>query len=239
MNCVAHWTEGNTNYLIGRISSDDANQKSTYKCLSYTEIVNPKQKSTFRSIGNDQKKVKQTRRQPELQSQSQFDFADFLSNGEPLTEESNIQLAVSQDEFCRNIDTMIDEQFSFTFNKIQDSLHVSPASLKSITSSNRKFRRHSNSNSSQSYALFMKNSHASQNLKPNGHIYHTCKFPRWLNKKWHNLKQTKMFTIDYKLDSLLVLDQKSSVIINKYTCSHMRARKLNYVQAIVKTLNGW
>ena len=157
-----------------------------------------------------------------------------------MTEQSNIQLSVSQDEFCRNIDNMLDEQYSFTFNKIQDTLHVSPTSLKAINSNHRtsKFRRHSSFNKSETYALLTKNTH-SHILKPSGHIYHTCKFPRWLNKKWHNLKQTKMFTIDYKLDSLLVLDQKSSVIINKYTCSHMRARKSNHVQAIVKTLNGW
>jgi hypothetical protein len=180
------------------------------------------------------------RRQPQ---QSQFDFVDFLSNHrEPVIEQSNIQMSVSQDEFCRNIDTMIDEQYSFTFNKIQDSLHVSPTSLKAINANNNRnrFRRQSNFNASESYAL-LKNTHPSRShvFKPSGSIYHTCKFPRWLNKKWHNLKQTKMFTIDYKLDSLLVLDQKSSVIINKYTCSHMRARKASYVQAIVKTLNGW
>jgi hypothetical protein len=67
----------------------------------------------------------------------------------------------------------------------------------------------------------------------------SCKFPKWLNKKWHNLKQTKLYTLDYRLDSFLVLDEKSSIIINKYTCAHMRSKKSNHVQAIVKSLNGW
>jgi hypothetical protein len=67
----------------------------------------------------------------------------------------------------------------------------------------------------------------------------SCKFPKWLNKKWHNLKQSKLYTLDYRLDSLLVLDEKSSIIINKYTCAHMRSKKSNHVQAIVKSLNGW
>ena len=113
-----------------------------------------------------------------------------------VIEQSNIQLSVSQDEFCRNIDNIIDEQYSFTFNKIQDSLHVSPTSLKAAINTNNRnnrFRRQSSFNTSESYAL-MKNTYPSRGhvFKPSGSIYHTCKFPRWLNKKWHNLKQTKM-----------------------------------------------
>ena len=66
----------------------------------------------------------------------------------------------------------------------------------------------------------------------------SCKFPKWLNKNWKNLKQTKSFMLDYRLDSLLVLDEKSSVVINKYTCSKMKIKRSNYVQAVVKSLNG-
>jgi hypothetical protein len=66
-----------------------------------------------------------------------------------------------------------------------------------------------------------------------------CKFPKWLNRKWFNFKQTKSFQLDYRLDSLFVFDEKNSIIINKYTCTHMKSKKLNHVQAIVKSLNGW
>lgn len=66
-----------------------------------------------------------------------------------------------------------------------------------------------------------------------------CKFPKWLNRKWFNFKQTKSFQLDYRLDSLFVFDEKNSVIINKYTCTHMKSKRTNYVQAVVKSLNGW
>ena len=226
------------NYLIGRVassSSDAKAQKASYKCLAYTESAS----SSFHSIGNEPQASKHTRRQ-------HIDLADFAGASEHLlVEPSHIQLSVSSDEFCRSIDNMIDEQASFSFSKVQDSLHASPASLKTLTPLHkRKFRRHvttTTANNASSYALptllFAKNKSSS---KPSGATYHhACKFPRWLNKKWHNLKQTKMFTVDYRLDSLLVLDQKSSVIINKYTCTHMRSRKANHVQAVVKSLNGW
>ena len=72
-----------------------------------------------------------------------------------------------------------------------------------------------------------------------GHRLNNCKFPKWLNKHWRNLKQTKLFTLDYRLDSLLVLDEKTSIVINKYTCSQMKSKRSNHVQAVVKSLNGW
>lgn len=88
------------------------------------------------------------------------------------------------------------------------------------------------SNSSSNNLIISRNhnSHSSSNH---------CKFPKWLNKKWHNLKQTKLFTLDYKMDSFLVYDDKNSIVLNRYTCSHVKSKKQNHFQAIVKTLNGW
>ena len=226
------------NYLIGRVSNDATTQKPAYKCLTYSETSKTSgESSAFRAIGSDQKS-RHTRRQQQF---SGGEFVDFSSHSDEVpTEPSRIQLSVSQDEFCRNIDNIIDEQFSFTFNKVQDSVHavLPPKSLR------HKFKRQINTSLS-SYALItsLKNNqhHRTGHSKAasGGGAFHHCKFPRWLNKKWHNLKQTKLFTIDYKLDSLLVYDQKNAININKFTCSHMRVRKSNYVQAVVKSLNGW
>lgn len=131
-----------------------------------------------------------------------------------------LQVSVSQDEFCRNIENMIDEQISFTFNKVHGSRHlVAPQII-----SKRELNQTKNS------IFIAKNrQQGAQN----------CKFPKWLNKKWHNFKQTKSFSLDYKLDSLMIMDDKNSVIINKYTCSHMKSKKSNHFQAVVKSLNGW
>ncbi len=68
--------------------------------------------------------------------------------------------------------------------------------------------------------------------------YPNCRFPRWLNKKWHNLKQSKLFTVDYRLQSLFVTDEKNAIVINKYTCAQMRSKTRHYMQAVVKSLNG-
>lgn len=82
--------------------------------------------------------------------------------------------------------------------------------------------------------------HQNEMINRNYIITHpNCKFPKWLNRKWFNFKQSKSFQLDYRLDSLFVFDEKNSVIINKYTCAHMKSKKSNYVQAVVKSLNGW
>ena len=44
--------------------------------------------------------------------------------------------------------------------------------------------------------------------------------------------------LDYRLDSMLILDEKNSVVINKYTCEKMHHKRINSVQAIIKSLNG-
>ncbi|CAF0712059.1 unnamed protein product [Brachionus calyciflorus] len=196
VNCIAHWTEGNTNYLIGKIEIN--NQKPTYKCLAYTE-----------SSQNDQSR----------RSARNENFID-LNNLENRPEiKTVLQVSVSQDEFCRNIDNMIDEQFSFTFNKVHGTRHlVAPQTLT---------KRDLNQTRNDFFIA--------KNKQQNGG---NCKFPKWLNKKWHNFKQTKSYSLDYKLDSLMINDNKNSIVINKYTCSHMKSRKSNHFQAIVKTLNG-
>ena len=222
VNCVAHWTEGNMNYLIGRISAGQS-QKPTYKCIAYTESSSNSQSNPNDPFSN--LKNRQTRQQIiENLNPDIVDLYSYNANDNLLdSSKSTIQLSVSQDEFCRNIDNIIDEQFSFNFLKVHGSRnHVAPPS---ISNEGRRFKRDLNMSS---YAILPKPTH-----------HHTCKFPKWLNKKWHNLKQSKLFTIDYKQDSLLVYDQKNSIIINKYTCSHMKVRKGNYVQAVVKSLNGW
>lgn len=222
MNCIAHWTEGNTNYLIGRVSTNQG-QKPTYKCLVYTESLSSSQPQT--SNNN-----RQARNQFREQNSDFIDLSSYNNenNVESSFQKSTLQVSISQDEFCRNIDNIIDEQFSFTFNKVYGSkYHVAPPT---ITNENRKFRRDLNMST---------NNLIITRTQPTNRQQSNCKFPKWLNKKWHNFKQTKSFTLDYKLDSLLVVDDKNSIVINKYTCSHMKSRKSNHVQAIVKSLNGW
>ena len=206
---MAHWTEGNTNYLIGRVTS--SNQKTSYRCLVYTS-------STESTSSIDSNQIRQTR------DSTNPDFIDLINkndnyNNNLETYQSSIQLSVSPDEFCRNIEN--DEQTSFTFTRVLGSkYHVAPPAL----NDNRRFRRQ-----------LTNNSQITHRAKTS---YGACKFPKWLNKKWHNLKQTKLFTLEYKLDSFIVQDEKNSIVINKYTCSQMKIKKHNHIQAVVKSLNG-
>lgn len=159
------------------------------------------------------------------------DFIDlsYQDADDGLTK-TTLQIYVSQDEFCRNIDNVIDEQFSFTYTKVLGSnQHVAPA----VTHKRSANRRQLDSfNAQNSMSIKSMGKHSQRNS-------HSFKFPRWLNKKWRNLKQTKLFMLDYRLDSLMILDEKNSVVINKYTCEHIKAKTLNFVQAVVKSLNGW
>ena len=210
IHCTAHWTEGNTNYLIGKVFSNDT-KKSSYRCLAYNEL------HTSDSSFNNRLQ----RHDP--------DFIDLSSPQNGKTSKTTLQIHISQDEFCRNIDNVIDEQFSYSFTKVFGSeTHIAPK----ISSSNSRFNRHLTNR--------MNNSSVTIRNKPSRYSrFNSCKFPRWLNKKWRNLKQTKQFMLDYRLDSLLVSDEKNSVIINRYTCEKMRSRRSKSVQAVVKSLNGW
>jgi hypothetical protein len=215
VNCMAHWTEDNTNYLIGRVTTTSnglpQSQKTNYRCLVFTS--------------SDSNSAEGTSTMNRQARDNNLDFID-LSRYESSTadsSQSSIQLSVSQDEFCRNFG--VDEQMSFTFTKVLGSkYHVAPPSITSDEVVHKKRR-----NVNTSVLLHRKE----LNLRL------SCKFPKWLNKKWHNLKQTKLFTLEYKLDSLIVLDEKNSIVINKYTCSQMKSKKPNHIQAIVKSLNGW
>lgn len=199
VNCVAHWTEGNTNYLIGRVTTA---QKTSYRCLVYT--------SSDTSNSVDLTNNRQLR---------DNDFIDLAKSDSAELPQSSIQISISQDEFCRNIENGIDEQISFTFTKLLGSKHhVAPSSINEP----RKIRHANNS-----LAILNR-----KELKQN------CKFPKWLNKKWHNLKQSKVFSLEYKLDSFIVQDEKNQIVINKYTCSQMKIKKTNHIQAVVKSLNG-
>lgn len=230
---MAHWTEGNTNYLIGKVSSENKSEKPVYKCLVYTEST---------SNPNDQKH-KQQEHNANRQSRHQQSYSDFIDltgsssyvQNEQMPDASKIQLSISQDEFCRNIDNMIiDEQLSYSFTKVVDSkYHLAPAPY-ILSSKQRRVRQHTTTQDNHTHTSLTRKNIYNINNRPL-----SCKFPKWLNKKWHNLKQTKLFTLDYKLDSLLVFDEKNSIIINKFTCSHMRIKRPNHVQAVVKSLNGW
>jgi hypothetical protein len=180
------------------------------------------------------------------------DFIDLTSgtsahgntneNNIELYEKSNLQISISPDEFCRNIDTIMDEQLSFTFSKMYGSrYHVAPPQLTS---------KHENKNKREDELLLKNKTRPSaaaaalpgnyESLNKNYIVTQaSCKFPKWLNRKWFNFKQTKSFTLDYRLDSLFVYDEKNSIIINKYTCSQMKSKKANHIQAVVKSLNGW
>jgi hypothetical protein len=186
----------------------------------------PKQ-SRYSSSNNDQEIY------PDFVDLSNYNNNNEYSIDSTNSKTSNIQLSISTDEFCRNIDNIEDQQ-TFIFNKVHGSKHhVAPPAHKT----NKKTRQSNLTNYIISRSPNINTINSSNRLIQSPII--NCKFPKWLNKKWQNLKQTKLFSLEYKLDSLLVFDQKNSIVINKYTCSHMKSRKSNYVQAIVKSLNGW
>lgn len=196
IQCTAHWTEGNTNYLIGKVF-DNKTQESGYRCLAYSEISTKEHSNTF--------------------ANSDSNFIDLASrNMATNSDRSRLQIHVSQYEFCRNIDNVIDEQLSFSFKKVIGvESHIAPPPSISKRHSIKTHRRYK--------------SRSRHDL---------CKFPRWLNKKWRDLKQTKLFMLDARLNSLLIMDEKNSVIINKYSCEKMRSKRISSVQAIVKSLHG-
>lgn len=169
------------------------------------------------------------------------DFIDLSDNTDNIEifEKSNLQLYISPDEFCRNIDTILDDQFSFTFSKVYGSRYlVAPPQMLAKDNYMNKHKRDEILRFNRSI-----NTVASRKTAPNNYNYMithvNCKFPKWFNRKWYNFKQTKSFQLDYRLDSLFVFDEKNSVIINKYTCMHMKSKRVNHVQVVVKSLNGW
>jgi hypothetical protein len=105
MNCIAHWTEGNTNYLIGRLNTPTQaqNTASTYRCLIYTQ--------TNQEPNRNMRRYNQRKNEHFLElstPSSSSDTADSIK----------IQLTVSSDEFCRNIiDNLADDQNTLTFSK--------------------------------------------------------------------------------------------------------------------------
>jgi len=190
-------------------------QRSSYRCLAYTELASQEDSPFTYS--------REQRHDPDFIDLSYQDARDSSTK-------TTLQIYVSQDEFCRNIDNVLDEQFSFSFTKVLESTqHVIPA----ITHKRSAKKRQLDSfNTLSSMSIKSSKKHFNRNS-------HGFKFPRWLNKKWRNLKQTKLFMLDYHLDSLLILDEKNSVVINKYNCESIKAKTVNLVQAVVKSLNGW
>lgn len=234
INCIAHWTEGSTNYLIGRVeSSGKTDSKSVYKCITYSEISKSSQQSSS-GVPNAHHHHDQFR-QVRHKTSGDFESRDNIE----IFEKSVLQILVSPDEFCRSVDTILDEQFSFTFNKVFGSrYHIAPPPtvLKGHHSSASAVDKLSKRDEKQQ---LVNGSRMSEINRKYVITHANCKFPKWLNRKWFNFKQTKSFQLDYRLDSLVVTDEKSAVVINKYTCTHMKSKKTNHVQAIVKSLNGW
>jgi hypothetical protein len=234
VHCTAHWSEGNINYLIGRVFTNGS-QRSSYRCLAYTELMSGSlQHGSSSEYANNMsnRHLRHNQNEPDLiDLTNQYD-SDHAADAV----KSTLQILVSQDEFCRNIDNVIDEQFSFTFTKVLGSRsHVAPPA---ISASERSKRQLNNLNSNYSLTKSISSISHRKDFRTLNR-FNLCKFPKWLNKKWKNLKQTKLFMLDYRLDSLLVLDNKNSIVINKYTCSKMKVKRSNYVQAVVKSLNGW
>ncbi len=91
--------------------------------------------------------------------------------------------------------------------------------------------------SSDSQPSFSKHNHK-RRQKPNSN-HRKCHFPKWLNKRWNSMKSAKILTIDYKFETILVLDEKNSLITSKYACMSVRSKRTTSFQAIVRTLNGW
>lgn len=121
MNCFAHWSEGTTNYLVGRISSQ--NQKPSYKCLVYTELNRP-----------DVNKNLNRRYNYDANGVSSEDFVELaqMQNSNNENRYETIQVTISQDEFCRNIDNIIEDQYTLTFAKCELDTIIILISIKSI-----------------------------------------------------------------------------------------------------------
>lgn len=107
---MAHWTEGSTNYLIGRTILP--NQRRGYKCLVYTES-----KTQYSSNSNKNSNSRNVRYKYDENGINGEDFIDLSQNLNSQQIQETIQISISQDEFCRNIDNIIDDQFSFTFSR--------------------------------------------------------------------------------------------------------------------------
>lgn len=65
----------------------------------------------------------------------------------------------------------------------------------------------------------------------------TCRFPRWLNRKWISINDPqKVYYLDNKLDSLIVLEKST---INRLNCMQITNKKsTNHFSAIIKSTNG-
>ena len=278
VHCLAHWTEGNTHYLIGRVSPSEQhhqqqqqqssntvnnnNNKSTYKCLVYSETPSSSSNSNNNNNNNNGDPFGSRRRSRRGSSSdsSSADLVDFAANptaseyaaydtSAASTEGTSgiIQLSVAHDEFCRTLDGLgfvdassssaVSVSGSLSFRKVHGSrTHVAPPP-RSVISIKR--IRQSNTTTTATATLQQHSHRSNKHARNGGGGGGECKFPRWLNKRWHDLKQTKTYTLDYKMDSLLVVDEKNSVVINQYTCAHMRVKRSTHVQAVVKSLNGW
>ena len=87
-----------------------SNQRRGYKCFAYTELgdeqptlINKNLRYKYDEIGASQ-------------SQDYIELSKSLQKT-ILQQPDTIHLSISQDEFCRNIDNIIDDQYSFTFSK--------------------------------------------------------------------------------------------------------------------------
>ncbi len=110
MNCIAHWNEGNTNYLIGRLT-DQASNTNNYRCLIYTETNSESNRNNFRRYYNPNANDNDD-------NENFIDLQTQPPQQQPTDSNGKVQLTISQDEFCRNlIDNLIDDQYTFTFSK--------------------------------------------------------------------------------------------------------------------------
>ncbi len=100
----------------------NGSQRSTYRCLAYTEVASSPSTSSL-PIENNIKLNRNLR--TNNNNHKSENFIDLAINqatnhqyeSSQETSKTTLQILVSQDEFCRNIDNVIDEQFSFTFTK--------------------------------------------------------------------------------------------------------------------------
>ena len=105
INCIGHWIEGSTTYLIGRTINNQLNQKRSYKCLIYTQTNQQQQQQKKSLLNNNQDYIELSKNNNLIPQHSLL----FQQKDEDI-----IQISVSQDEFCRNIDNIIDDSYTLS-----------------------------------------------------------------------------------------------------------------------------
>ena len=118
----------------------------------------------------------------------------------------------------------IDDQYTYTFSKAE-----LPKLIPTITNAARRVRQASR---------LSKISVQSKTSSSSSTSSSTCKFSKWMIKRWSHIDQSRIFSFDHKHETLLISDRKTSAILNKVSCMQIKSKRSNHFQALVRTLSG-